>query len=113
MRFEPGVGGRFSRSTTRKESASSSGGCASGSRRQRLVFDWRSRNFAPGQVTEVEIRFEPDAGGTRITLEHRGWGAFPPEHPVRHGLEGQAFSSMMGVWWADLLTSARAHAKGA
>lgn len=23
--------------------------------------------------TEVEVRFEPVAGGTRVTLEHRGW----------------------------------------
>src|SRR4051794_6561794 len=39
---------------------------------KRLVFEWRGRNFAPDEVTEVELRFEPTGEGTRVTLEHRG-----------------------------------------
>jgi uncharacterized protein YndB with AHSA1/START domain len=30
--------------------------------------DWR---YDPAFVTELEIRFEPDGGGTRVELEHR------------------------------------------
>jgi len=55
----------------------------------RLVFAFRAHNFVPGQVTEVEIRFEPELDGTRVTLEHRGWSQIAPEHPARHGLQGR------------------------
>jgi len=53
----------------------------------------------------VEVRFQAVDGGTRVTLEHRGWGALRADHPVRHGLEGEAFGSMIGLWWAELLQS--------
>jgi uncharacterized protein YndB with AHSA1/START domain len=75
----------------------------------RLVFEWRTQKFRPGEVTEVDVRFEPSASGTRVTLEHRGWDALAAEHPVRHGLTGRAFSTMIGLWWGDLLTSLRAY----
>jgi uncharacterized protein YndB with AHSA1/START domain len=38
---------------------------------QRLVFEWRGRDFAPDECTEVEVRFEPRDGGTQLSLEHR------------------------------------------
>ncbi len=66
--------------------------------------------FEPGQSTEVEVRFEGVEQGTRVTVEHRGWDAFPKEHPVKHGLEGVAFVNMMGRWWADLLVAVQRHA---
>ena len=77
---------------------------------ERLLFEWRARNFAPGEVTEVEVRFERAERGTRVVLEHRGWEAIPAKHPVRHGLAGPAFTDMMGLWWAELLTSYRTRA---
>jgi uncharacterized protein YndB with AHSA1/START domain len=70
---------------------------------KRLVFEWRPRDFEPDQKTEVEVRFEPDGAGTRVTLEHRGWDAIPPGHPARFGWTGTAFTSLVGLWWADLL----------
>jgi uncharacterized protein YndB with AHSA1/START domain len=73
----------------------------------RLVFEWRGSNFGPKDVTEVEVSFEPTASGTRVVLEHRGWEKLPLDHPVRHGLDGSAFTSMIGLWWGDLLTSYR------
>jgi hypothetical protein len=45
-----------------------------------------------------------------VVIEHRGWDALPPDHPARHGLEGPAFSAMMGVWWGDQLVSLRSRA---
>jgi uncharacterized protein YndB with AHSA1/START domain len=70
----------------------------------RLVFEWRQGNFAPDETTVVEVRFEPAAGGgTRVTLEHRGWSAFATDHPVRHGVVGGAFTGMMAGFWRELL----------
>jgi uncharacterized protein YndB with AHSA1/START domain len=77
----------------------------------RLVFEWRGRDFAPDERTEVELRFEPEPDGTRITLEHRGWDALRPGHGARHGLSGTAFEAMIGLFWGDLLTGLRAHAR--
>lgn len=38
----------------------------------RIVLAWKP-NDRPEPPTEVEIRFEPDGAGTRVSLEHRGW----------------------------------------
>jgi uncharacterized protein YndB with AHSA1/START domain len=75
----------------------------------RLVFEWRPQLFRPGESTQVEVRFEPTAaGGTRVTLVHGGWESIPRDHKVRHGWEGEAFRSMIGLIWADLLVALRA-----
>lgn len=77
----------------------------------RLVFSWRASNFGPADpATEVEVRFEPSASGTRVTVTHRGWSAVRPDHPVRHGQASAAFIASMGRWWGDLLTALREHA---
>lgn len=70
----------------------------------RLVFQWRQGNFRPGQVTEVEVRFEVLGAGTRITLEHRGFDALSADHSARHGLgTGEAFTRMMVGFWSEVL----------
>jgi uncharacterized protein YndB with AHSA1/START domain len=74
---------------------------------ERLVFEWRQSSFGPNELTKVEVRFEAVKGGTRVTLEHRGWDSFPPEHKARLGYTGEAFVSMIGLRWADLLTTFR------
>jgi hypothetical protein len=76
---------------------------------KRLVMDFRLRNFAQDECTELEIRFDAFGEGTRVTLEHRGWERIRRGHPARHELSGQAFGSMMGLWWADVLTGYRTH----
>jgi uncharacterized protein YndB with AHSA1/START domain len=69
---------------------------------QRLVIEWRGPQWASQDQTEVEIRFEPDqTGGTRVTLEHRGWTGLRP---------GDAASSVIGLWWGDLLAAYAYHA---
>jgi SAM-dependent methyltransferase len=40
----------------------------------RMALEWHPADWQPGEVTRVELRFEPHDGGTRVTLEHRGWG---------------------------------------
>lgn len=74
----------------------------------RLAFAFRGRDFAPGEVTEVEVRFDPAPNGTRVVLRHRGWDTIAKGHPSRRGLYGGAFVSLLGVWWADLLDAQRA-----
>lgn len=75
----------------------------------RLVFTWRSSNFAPGESTEVEVRFEPTRRGTRVTVEHRGWAAIRGDHPARHGQPPGPFLATLGGWWGDLMSALRRH----
>lgn len=62
----------------------------------RLVLAWHGRHWAAASAdhTEVEITFEPDGAGTRVTVEHRGWTG------VR---TGDAATAVIGLWWGDLL----------
>ena len=113
MRFEPGAQGRLIE--TYDDDGSDTfevGRVLIWEPAKRLVFEWRGHDFEPGQRTEVEVRFEAIECGTRVTLEHRGWDALPAEHPARHGMVGPAFSSMIGLRWADLLRAAGAQATG-
>jgi uncharacterized protein YndB with AHSA1/START domain len=71
----------------------------------RLVFEWRPTLFREGETTHVDVRFERVAGGTRVTLLHGGWESIPADHKVRHGWKGEAFRSMIGLTWADLLVA--------
>ena len=41
----------------------------------RVCLEWRPATWEPEQVTELELRFEAGARGTRVVLEHRGFGA--------------------------------------
>jgi uncharacterized protein YndB with AHSA1/START domain len=112
MRFEGGEGGRLLELYTDEAGgAFEVGRVLAWKPGDRLIFEWRGNNFEPGLVTEVEVRFEPEEAGTRVTLEHRGWDRVPLEHASRHGYgASNAFTSMIGLWWGDLLTSLRAHA---
>jgi len=79
---------------------------------RRLLFDWRARNFAPAERTEVEVVFEPSASGTRVTVTHSGWAALRADHPVRHGKVGAEHSREVGLWWGALLSAWRLHCSG-
>jgi len=72
---------------------------------RRLVFGWRQASFAPGMDTEVEVRFEPVEGETRVTVEHRGWETVPIEHVARHRFPDAVFLQRHAEWWRALLTS--------
>jgi uncharacterized protein YndB with AHSA1/START domain len=75
----------------------------------RLAFEWRNQTFAEGEVTFVEVMFEPTSSGSLVTLEHRGWATLRPGHPARHGEEGSAFSVSLGLHWGSLLGGLREH----
>lgn len=111
MRLESGVGGRLLEIYDEAgDDAFEHGVVRVWKPPQRLVFEMSGRDFRPGERTEVEVRFEAVERGTRVTVEHRGWGAFAADHPVRHGLLGTAFTGMLGSWWGDLLVALGAHA---
>ena len=78
----------------------------------RLGFDWRGSNFAPGEVTHVEITFtRTESGRTQLVLVHSGFASLRPDHPVRHGQPPPQFTASLGMWWSQLLTSLREHAR--
>lgn len=79
---------------------------------QRLVFEWRAVNFAPGESTEVELLFEASASGTQVTLVHRGFASLRADHPVRHGQAVPDFIRTMGLWWGGLMQALQTHAAG-
>jgi uncharacterized protein YndB with AHSA1/START domain len=111
MRIEPGIGGRLLETYDDGGDPVELGRISLWEPGARLVLDFRAQNFLPGQVTEVEIRFEPELDGTRVTLEHRGWSQIPAPHPARHGLSGPPFTAMIGAFWSDLLLALRARAR--
>ena len=39
-----------------------------------LGLEWRPASWEPDDSLEIAVLFEPTEGGTRITLEQRGWG---------------------------------------
>ena len=113
MRFEPGVGGRLIEIYDEDEGDFYEvGRIHVWEPGRRLVFDWRIPNFAPGEITQVEIIFEPSGTGTRVTLEHRGWETLRPGHPARHGLTGAAFRIFRSQWWADHFVAIKRHSEG-
>lgn len=72
----------------------------------RLVVGWRQATFAPGQDTEVDVRFEPvGEDETRVTVEHRGWDSVPREHVAKHHFPDEIFLLRHGEYWRALLTS--------
>lgn len=76
---------------------------------KRVAFEWHGGELTEHDQTEVDVRFEPQRSGTRVTLEHRGIGSLPSQHVARHGFSGEAFEAMLGYFWADLLTGYRLH----
>lgn len=110
LRFESGAGGRLIAAEASGETRELGRVLAWEPRAGRLVFEYRVRDLAPEETTEVEVRFEAVAEGTKVTLEHRGFDQLAADHPVRHGLAGQAFIAMFGTWWGDLMVSLRQHA---
>ncbi len=112
LTFEPGVGGRLLETFDGPAGprALEMGRITVWEPPSRLQFEWRGVNFKGDEKTDVEVRFEPTASGTLVTVVHRGWNTLRPDHPARHGAEVPAFIRMIGLWWGELMTSLREHA---
>jgi hypothetical protein len=78
IRLEPGVGGRWievwDKATGEGFELGRITGWAPG---ERLVISFRAFGLPSEPRTEIEVRFEPVEGGTRVTLEHRGLDRLP------------------------------------
>lgn len=109
LRFEPGVGGRLLEEFESEDGVEvfATGRITVWMPPERLAFEWRGVNFAPGESTEVEILFEGVATGTRVTVRHSGWAGLREDHPVRHGAGSADFIRQKGLWWGELMTSLR------
>lgn len=68
IQFEPGPDGRV------RERDRDVGRITSWRPGERVLIEWHPAEWAPGEVTEIELRFEPAGNDTKVTLEHRGWG---------------------------------------
>jgi hypothetical protein len=109
MKFEPGSNGRLLEVYSGQDEPFEVGRVLTWIVGERLAFEWRQAGFRTGEITRVEVRFDAVENGTRITLEHYGWGSIPPASPCRHGWTGEAFASMIGIRWGDQLTFFRAY----
>jgi len=107
LRFEPGVGGRLLK--TVGDQAFEIGRVKGWEPPARFVFECREQGEPAGPCTEVEVRFAAaGAGATRVTLEHRGFEALPPDHPARGGLAREALLRLWGRCWTERLEQAKA-----
>lgn len=61
---------------------------------RRLALEWLDSRQSDWTGTSVDIRFDQVGSGTRVTLVHHGWPGIRP---------GDAKSSVIGLWWGDLL----------
>lgn len=89
IRFEPGVGGRL----IEVHDADTGEGFAFGKIQvwepgERLVFADLLSSTPPNPLTEVDVRFEATADGTRVTLEHRGLDTLPPDVAAQKRMYG-------------------------
>lgn len=107
LAFEPGVGGRLFETTGRR--THEIGRVLVWEPPERLSFEWRGVNFAPGESTRVDVEFQPFGEGTMVVLRHRGWQSLRDDHPARHGNLGADFDRMNGQWWGGLMTALREH----
>jgi uncharacterized protein YndB with AHSA1/START domain len=109
IHLEPGLGGRLYESFDAGGDAQlrETGRVTFWDPPRRLELEWRAVNFAPSELTVVEVDFEPSVSGTRVTVTHRGWDALRGDHPVRHGQPPESFIRSLGLWWGDLMSSLR------
>jgi hypothetical protein len=101
VRIEPGVGGRW----LELEDEAGDDGFECGritvwEPGVRFVFLYRDAGHDI-DGTEVEVRFEPVEGGTRVTLEHRGWEKLAAEVAApRRDLKRYGWANIL-LWFSD------------
>ncbi len=105
LRIEPFVGGRFLDIHATNGQMREVGRVQTWEPGQVFCVEWQGSNFAEHEKTMVEVRFTPEAAGTRVAIRHWGWEVLPAEHPARHGQTGAAFVHFQSTWWAGLLTA--------
>jgi uncharacterized protein YndB with AHSA1/START domain len=104
LRFEPGEGGRLV-TTSPDGTAFEVGRITIWRPGEQLAVTWRQANFAHGQSTELNVRFEAVGDETRVTVEHRGWDSIPQTQAARHGFDLLVFQRRSVDHWRELLVS--------
>jgi uncharacterized protein YndB with AHSA1/START domain len=66
----------------------------------RLVLTWHP-GHDPKDATELEIRFVPVAGGTRVELEHRGWAKLGARGAEMRGGYDRGWEAVFGEAFAS------------
>ncbi|MDE1819401.1 MAG: methyltransferase domain-containing protein [Euryarchaeota archaeon] len=61
-----------------------------------IRFRWHPPTWAKNAPTEVEVRLAPEQGGTRVTIEHRGFG---------HGLLSEEGEELVGWFASEVATT--------
>ena len=104
LTFEPKLGGRFTETFGDGE-VFEIGRITAWEPGVLLAFTWRQASFAPDQVTQVEVRFDPIGEDTRVTVEHIGWDTIPQDHAARHRFPDAVFLRPHAEWWQLLLAA--------
>jgi activator of Hsp90 ATPase-like protein len=101
VRIEPGPGGRWIEIHDRRTGEGvTQGRFVKWDLGARLVFLYQDGGHLL-DGTEVEIRFAPVVGGTRVTLEHRGWERVAPEAAARaRNLKRWGWGNILN-WYVD------------
>lgn len=77
---------------------------------RKIALEWHPAPWKPDAEATVELQFEPDSGGTRITFEVRGWGGlFSDDEELASwfgsGVLAQLFAAIspqgLGDWLTD------------
>src|SRR4051794_23303938 len=68
IEFEPGPNGKL------VQSGFEMGRVTAWKPGEEIKMRWRVADWQPDEFSEVEVRFEKFEGGTRIEIQHRGWG---------------------------------------
>ncbi len=105
IRFEPGIGGRL------VEGDVEIGRVVTWRPGARIRLEWHPPPWEPERATDVELQFEPVAGGTQVSMEQRGWERVlggPPDE-LLGWFSGQALAPILramapaglGDWLTD------------
>jgi uncharacterized protein YndB with AHSA1/START domain len=65
----------------------------------RLVLAWKPHG-RPQPPTELEVTFTPEAGGTRVELEHRGWERLTEDYQALYESYGDGWVHTLGRYAA-------------
>lgn len=100
LRFEPRLGGRF----IEVYDEATGEGLEIGRIKvweagRRIVYTWREAGWKAGEITEVEVRFEPAGTGTRVTVTHSGWETVSDGNRLRQGY-GYGVRELLG-WYRE------------
>jgi uncharacterized protein YndB with AHSA1/START domain len=63
----------------------------------RFVLAWNP-NLEPSPETEIEVRFTPNGGGTRVDLEHRGWDVLGDRAGEARGEYDAGWGGLLAVY---------------